>query len=90
MDRTRPTRKKATHADTVSYPGGADPSTLRLQEAERLANVTLACQRLGISRKTVSKWRRPLGAAQGDRTPLQALRAFPEYAQILCLECSPS
>ena len=40
------------------------------QEAERLGNVKLACQRLGISRKTFYKWKKRFDQAKGDRTSL--------------------
>ena len=40
------------------------------QEAERLGNVTLACKRLGISRKTFYKWRKRVQVEQGRRTAL--------------------
>ncbi len=40
------------------------------QEAERLGNVTLACRRLGISRKTFYKWRARWLASRGDRQAL--------------------
>lgn len=41
------------------------------QEAARLGNVTLACQRLGISRKTFYKWRRRFQGEQGRREALR-------------------
>lgn len=40
------------------------------EEAERLGNVTVACKRLGISRKTFYKWRTRLAQARGDRRVL--------------------
>jgi transposase InsO family protein len=40
------------------------------EEAERLGNVTLACRRLGISRKTFYKWRQRFAASRGDRRAL--------------------
>lgn len=39
-------------------------------EAEQLGNVTLACRRCGISRKTYYKWRQRFAAARGDRQAL--------------------
>ncbi len=41
------------------------------EEAERVGNVTVACKRLGISRKTYYKWRTRFRAARGDRQALQ-------------------
>jgi transposase InsO family protein len=41
-----------------------------LEEAERLGNVTVACRRLGISRKTFYKWRKRFAEARGDRQAL--------------------
>ncbi len=40
------------------------------QEAERVGNVTLACRRLGISRKTFYKWRKRFTEARGARQAL--------------------
>lgn len=40
------------------------------EEAERLGNVSLACKRLGISRKTFYKWRKRFRVAQGAKTAL--------------------
>jgi len=40
------------------------------EEAERLGNVTVACKRLGISRKTFYKWRKRVQVEQGRRTAL--------------------
>lgn len=40
------------------------------EEAERLGNVTLACRRCGISRKTYYKWRQRFAAARSDRQAL--------------------
>ena len=40
------------------------------QETERLGNVTVACRRLGISRKTFYKWRQRYVEARGDRQAL--------------------
>ncbi len=40
------------------------------EEAERLANVTVACRRLGISRQTFYKWRHRFAEARGDRQAL--------------------
>lgn len=37
------------------------------KEADRLGNVTLACKRLGISRKTFYKWRKRFQIEQGRR-----------------------
>ncbi len=42
-----------------------------LAEAERVGNVTVACKRLGISRKTYYKWRKRFAEARGDRQALQ-------------------
>ncbi len=42
-----------------------------LQETRRLRNVSLACQGLGISRKTIYKWRQRLDRARGDRQAIQ-------------------
>ena len=41
------------------------------QEAARLGNVTLACERCGVSRKTFYKWRRRFQVAQGRRDALR-------------------
>ncbi len=41
------------------------------EEAERVGNVTVACKRLGISRKTYYKWRKRFLTAQGNRQALQ-------------------
>lgn len=41
-----------------------------LEEAARVGNVSLACKRLGISRKTFYKWRRRFQAAHGHREAL--------------------
>lgn len=38
--------------------------------AERLGNITMACERCGISRKTYYKWRSRFTAAHGDRQAL--------------------
>ncbi len=40
------------------------------EEAERLGNVTLACRRCGISRKTFYKWRTRFAEARGARQAL--------------------
>jgi transposase InsO family protein len=40
------------------------------EEAERLGNVSLACKRLGISRKTFYKWRKRFQVEQGHRDAL--------------------
>jgi hypothetical protein len=40
------------------------------QEAQRLGNVTLACLRLGISRKSFYKWKNRLAQAKKDRSTL--------------------
>lgn len=40
------------------------------EEAERLGNVTLACRRLGISRKTFYKCRQRFAEARGERQAL--------------------
>jgi transposase InsO family protein len=40
------------------------------QEAQRLGNVTLACLRLGISRKSFYKWKNRLAQAKRDRSAL--------------------
>jgi len=39
-------------------------------EAERWGNVTLACKRCGISRKTYYKWHKRFAEARGDRQAL--------------------
>ncbi len=40
------------------------------EEAERVGNVTLACRRCGISRKTFYKWRKRFAEARGARQAL--------------------
>ena len=40
------------------------------EEAKRLGNVTVACRRLGISRKTFYKWRQRFAASRGARQAL--------------------
>src|SRR5512139_950025 len=40
------------------------------EEAERVGSVTVACRRLGISRKTYYKWRQRFAEARGDRQAL--------------------
>ena len=40
------------------------------EEAERLGNVTVACRRLGISRKTFYKWRQRFAETRGARQAL--------------------
>jgi transposase InsO family protein len=40
------------------------------EEAERVGSVTVACRRLGISRKTYYKWRKRFAASRGDRQAL--------------------
>ncbi len=40
------------------------------EEAERVGNMSLACKRLGIARKTYYKWRSRFAEARGDRRAL--------------------
>ncbi|HWU39913.1 MAG TPA: helix-turn-helix domain-containing protein, partial [Candidatus Acidoferrum sp.] len=40
------------------------------EKAKRLGNVTLACRRLGVSRKTFYKWRQRFAASRGARQAL--------------------
>jgi len=40
------------------------------EEAARLGNVTVACRRCGISRKTYYEWQQRFAEARGDRQAL--------------------
>lgn len=51
------------------------------EEAERVGNVTLACRRLGISRKTYYKWRKRFAEARGARQALLDRSRRPHHPQ---------